>query len=395
MFAALTSIVLLELGRRTVSLRAGILTALCCATHPLVVGWSRQARGYSLEILLTAAYLLLIMAYAQRGGRARGVALTVVGSLLALTHIFGVFVIGGGTLFLLLLRARDSSIAGDGSLRKILAPTAVTGLLLGLWVFLMQARVKKNLDYFWIDGPIPEKFWDVLCELMPNFAVTGLLVLVGFGLLFQSRRLPTERHLLLAAGCILTAVLAGPLTVSALSRGDHHFVFSRYFLPAVVPLAVVLGSLFAALPRRYGIPGALLLCGASWATLPIQDCYSDIAHDGGRTRAAVQFLAERIQKGDQLFVTPKFEEATLLYYGIPSNAVRGIGRYRERDELGDLLKASPPRPGTRSWLLVYYCDETDDLRDLGLQDSPQERFGMIRLVCIESKSAVAARAIAQ
>lgn len=385
LFAGLTSVVLLELGRRSASLQAGIMMALIGATHPLVIGWSRQARGYSLEILLTATYLLLIMAYAQRGGRARAVALTIVGSLLALTHIFGTFVIGGGTLFLILLRVRDSSIAGDGSLRKILAPTAVTGLLLGVWVFLMQARVKKNLDYFWIDGPITEKFWDVLCDLMPNFAATGFLVLAGFGVLLSSRRSPTERRLLLAAGCILTTVLAGPLAVSALSRGDHHFVFSRYFLPAVVPIAVVLGSFFAALPRRFGIPGALL-CGASWATLPIQDCYSDYAYDGGRTRAAVQFLAERIQKRDQLFVTPKFEEATLLYYGIPSNAVRSAGRYRERDQLSDLLKASPPRPGARSWVLVYYCDETDDLRDLGLQDLPQERFGMIRLVCIEAKS---------
>jgi uncharacterized membrane protein len=144
LFAAMTSIILLELGRSIVSLQAGILTALLCATHPLVIGWSRQARGYSLELLLTAAYLLLVVAYARRDGRARGIALTVVGSLLALTHIFGVFVVAGGTLFLLLSRCRNASIASGGSIRRILGPTFVTGLLLGLWTFLMQARVKKK-----------------------------------------------------------------------------------------------------------------------------------------------------------------------------------------------------------------------------------------------------------
>ncbi len=193
--------------------------------------------------------------------------------------------------------------------------------------------------------------------------------------------------MLLAAGCILTAVLAGPPAVSSLSRGDHHFVFSRYFLPAVVPIAVALGCFFAALPRRYGWPSALVLCGASLATLPIRECYSDYAYDGGRTRAAVQFLAERIRKGDQLFVTPQFEQATLLYYGIPNNAVRGTGRYRERQELSEMLQAAPPlRPGARNWVLIYYCDEDEDLRDLGLQAYPQQRFGMIRVVCIEAKT---------
>ena len=379
--------VLLQIGCTLGSLRTGVYMALFGALHPVVICWSRQARAYSLEMLLTAAYLLVLLNYGRSGGRMRAVALTLVGSLLALTHIFGLFVVVGGTLFLLALRFYRSIADGDGPVRRSMIPTMVTCVLFGIWVFMMQGRVKRNLDYFWITGSITEKYLEVLYALIPMFAVTIFLVIAGFGLLIHRRRLPAERRLVLAVGLILIMILGCPLAVSAFSRGAHHFILPRYFLPGVVPIVVILGYLFAALPQRFAGPCALVLCGAMLMATDIQKYYFDAAPNGGRTRAVVSYLSEHVRKGDQIFITPEFEKVTLHYYGVPFDSVRGAGLYDQREKLHDLLQTTPPpQAGARRWVLAYYTEPGDDLRDLGLQDCRQERFGMIQLARVEAEA---------
>jgi len=395
LFAAATSLVLLQIGRGLGNLRAGVCMAACGMLHPVVICWSRQARAYSLEVLLTAAYLAIILAYARTGGRMRAVALTIVGALLALTHVFGVFVVIGGTLFLLALRFERSAAESGLPARRSLAPSIIAGLLLGCWMFAMQSRVKQNLDSFWIDGSPAEKYLDVLRQLMPFYGAVALLVAAGAGLLLMRRRLPAERRLLMAAGLILLTVAAGPAAASALSRGDHHFIFPRYFLPGVVPVVVFAGYFLASLPRRFAVLGVLVLGAAGISTATADGVFSDSGKDGGRTRAALQFFAANFRKGDRLFITPRYEESTLRYYGVPSRIVLGVGQLGERDQLQDLLRSEPPQADARNWVMVYHCDDADDLGGLVPADCPQERFGMIRLVRVDAKSAAPAASAAE
>lgn len=385
-FAAAMAIALLEIGRGMGSLRAGVYMALCGALHPVVICWSRQARAYSLEMFLTATYLAIVLAYGRSGGRARAAALALVGSLLALTHVFGVFVVAGGTLFLLALRFDRSASEGELPVRRSLAPSIIACVLLGLWVFLMQGRVKQNLDYFWIDGSKVDKFFEVLADLMPLYGTFAILVVAGAGLLLTRRKLPNERRLILAVGSIFAVVLIGPVAASALSRGAHHFILPRYFLPGIVPVVVLAGYLLAALPRRLAVVGMSMLATAGIATASTRGVYSNAGEDGSRTRAASRYIADHFRKGDRLFLTPKYEETTLLYYGVPPKMIRGAGLYAEPEKLKELLQAEPPQPGTRNWVLVYHCDGADDLRGLGLAGCPQQRFGMIRLACVEATS---------
>lgn len=389
LFAAALAWTLLEIGRRAGSLRAGVCMALCGAVHPVVLCWSRQSRAYSLELFLTAAFLAVLMSYVRNGGRRRAGLLTLVGSLLALTHVFGVFVVAGGGLYLLLRKFDRTSSAAAPTAGRSLIPAIITALLWGAWIFMMQGRVKQNLDAFWIGGTIVDGYRDVLLELVPWYAAAALPLVAIVWL--WSRRNPSavagpssnERSLLAAAGLILALVLIGPAVVSAMSRGAHHFVLPRYFMPGVIPV-VVFGGCWLAKSNRRALIGVPLLAVAGLWTAIADGVYSDAGEDGTRARAAMRYLAGNIRPGDRLYITPQYEASTLSYYGVRAENVRGVGYYGERHKLRDVLIAEPPRPGSRNWVLVYHCEENDDLTNLGLADHAQERFGTIRLVRIDA-----------
>jgi mannosyltransferase len=393
-FAAAAACALLELGRGMGNLRAGVAMALCVAPHPFVLYWSRQARGYTLEIFLAAAYLAILLSYGRVGGKLRAATLTLVGALLALTHVFGVFVVAGGTLFLLALRFDRSAESGVSRSRTSLVPSILAGLTWACWVYAMQNRVKKNIDTFFIDGTMAQGYADVFQKILPFYGVAAVLVVAGAGLLLVRFRLPLERRLLLAAGFILLTVTAGPAAASMLSRGTHHFILPRYFMPAVVPIAVFAGYLLAALPRRLSVVGVLVFATAGVSTATFRGAYSDAAIDGSRMRAAMQYLAGNFRKGDRLFISPAYEEATLRYYRVPSAIVRGAGQYGEREKLKEMLSEEPPQPGARNWVLICHCDDADDLGAISLANRPQERFGTSRLVRVDGPSAAGAEAVA-
>jgi mannosyltransferase len=392
LFAAALAWTLLEIGRSAGSLRVGVCMALCGAVHPVVLCWSRQSRAYSLELFLTAAYLATLLAYMRSGGRRRASALTLVGTLLALTHVFGVFVVAGGGLYLL-MRKFDRSAADEAApAGRSVAPAIITALLWGVWIFLMQGRVKQNLDAFWIGGTIVEGYGDVLLELVPWYAAAAL-PLVAVAWLWSRRNssagaVPTsnERSLLMAAGLILAMVLIGPAVVSAMSRGAHHFVLPRYFMPGVIPVVVFAGWWLAKTNRRALIGIPLLAVAGLWTAIG-DGVYSDAGEDGTRARAAMRYLAGNIRPGDRLYITPQYEASTLSYYGVRAENVRGVGYYGERLKLRDVLIAEPPRTGARNWALVYHCNDGDDLAELGLAGHAQERFGTIRLVRIDEPRA--------
>lgn len=392
-FAAAMSWTLLRIGHGMGSLRAGVCMALCGSLHPVVLCWSRQARAYSLEMFLTAAYLALILAYARSGGRMRAAALTLVGSLLALSHIFGVFVVVGGALFLLAPRFERSPEGSAKPVRRSLAPSIIVGLLWFAWIALMQGRIKQNLDAFWIHGSIIDGYGDVLRTLISWCGPIALLSVAVLGLLRRRRsmaaapRFACDRRLLLASGFIAAMVLIGPAATSALSRGAHHFILPRYFMPGVVPVVVLAGALLASLPRKFSVGGILLLGAAGLYSAAEAGVFSDAGEDGSRTRAAASYLAANFRKGDRIYLNPQFEESTLRYYGLPPRMVRGVGYYGQRDVLRDRLLAEPPQAGTRNWVLVYNCDDGDDLRNVGLANCPQQRFGTIRLACVEATPA--------
>lgn len=388
LFSAALALTLLQIGRSAGSLRAGVCMALCGTLHPVVLCWSRQARAYSLELFLTAAYLAVLLSYVRGGGRRRAAWLTLVGCLLALTHVFGVFVVAGGGLYLLLRKfapstSRDAAAAGGS-----LAPPIITALVWGLWIFMMQGRVKQNLDAFWIGGTILNGYRDTFLELVPWYVAAALPIVAAVWLWSRWRPsvsgLPAaeERRTLVATGLILASVLIGPAVVSAMSRGAHHFVLPRYFLPGVIPV-VVFAGLWLGKSTRRALIGVPLLAAAGLFTAVSEGVYSDAGEDGTRARAAMRFLAHNIRPGDRLYLTPQYEASTLSYYGVRAESVRGVGYYGERHKLREVLLAEPPQPGARNWVLVYHANDADDLSELGLADRPQELFGTIRLVRLD------------
>lgn len=381
LFAAGAAAVLLQIGRDMGNLRLGIFMGLAVGMHPSVVCWSRQARAYSLEVFLTSLYLWSLLAYARDGRRKQAWLLAVVGSLLSLTHVFGVFVVAGGTLFLLVLRFAKPADADGERVRRSLWPTVATVSLLSVWVFFLQGRVRQNLESFWIGGSIADRYLDVARNLVPFLMVGAPLVALGLILMTLRRDRVADRRLQLAVVFISLCVWLGPAVASSLSKGDHHFILARYFMPGVVPVAVVLGYFFAALPRFVGLPAFLALSVAALNASNLAGFYYDHGYDEGRARAAVQHMVQNFRKGDQVFVSPAHEYATLAYYGVPNRMVQGAGGYLQRQPLVDLLRKAPA--DTRKWIFVYNCTPEDDLRDVGLQDAKQERFGTITLVLTE------------
>jgi mannosyltransferase len=255
-------------ARDLVSPRAGMFAAALVTFNPFLIWYSQEARAYMLLAALSGASFLCFIR-ARRRPNGRNLAWWAIWSSLALaTHFFAGFLVAPEALWLLWrarTRAAAAAVAVVAAVQAAMLPFALldTGHGVG-WI----AQIPRHVR---LAQAISE--WGV--SIMYRRATlregliggAALLALVAMLLVLGGERR-------IRRGAAVAAVMAGAVWVLPLLAallGQDYFL-SRNLIPAVVPLAVVLGAACAA-PRLRVIGGLLavvLTALFAYATIQVQ-----------------------------------------------------------------------------------------------------------------------------
>jgi 4-amino-4-deoxy-L-arabinose transferase-like glycosyltransferase len=300
------------IGRELADRRAGLLTAALVAVNPMLIWYSQEARSYA-PLVLFGALSFLFFARARRTGAGADLGLWALFSSLALwSHYFAFFPVAIEAAWLLaalLPRARVLLAAGA---------VGLAGLAL---LPLLTAQVNPA-HIGWIDeASLPSRLWEtgvsflagetghVIAEppreryaLLPALVVGAALVLLAA---FGSRR---ERR----GGAVGLVVGLGVAGLAALAAVfGHDYVVERNLLPALVPLAAVVGiGLGAERARSAGLLLALALC-AYWLAFAAY-----VAGTPNLQRPDFREFAQRIgaPRQQRAIVTWKLAADPLVFY---------------------------------------------------------------------------------
>lgn len=391
-FAGLV-LVLIEIGRELGSVRAGCCAAFLALVHPEVVVWARQVRAYSLEMLLTALFLLLLIRYSRAYDRRRGAVLAFAASLLSVVHVFGVFVVAGGGLFLLLKQLVRGAEGTRAWKLWAVWPTLVPLPLLAGWTFVLRSRINNNLNSFWIRESVFDSYRDLARSMSLPLLCAGICLLVATVRIAKRRASAQERLMFGVCTCLALTIAAGPLVVSVLSRGGHHFILARYHYPLLIVLFTSVGYYAAHLPRSAMVLGLAGVAVFMFEDRGLARTFDGLAYDDSDTRAAAAHLAAERRPDDVVLIAPWDERITAMYYGISGPTTRTAGDYDAAPEIPAAVRAdAPPRPGGRKWVLLYRRNRDDDLATFGLRGAPCKTFGTLWLARVDGAPSVASRA---
>lgn len=357
LFAVLLAAVVFAVGRRLWGDRAGLYGALVTGLYPVVFLQSRQARCYVLLLLLYA--LVLLGLTLLLGGRRRAGSLWIAGagSLLVVTHVFGVVALSGAmavaAVAAFVAPGRRPAANPAAKLAANLAPFVPPLVVQAGWLALLWQRVESRRDTFWLD---PEK---VSIGGVYLGLVEYVLPIVLAAALLRGRG-RTARRLAGAGALLAIPILLGPPLATLASRGDHHFVLERYFLPLVVPAALALGYLLSRLPPRLGGLAAAAILAASMGKPGTVAAYREGAPHGTLSRQAADFLRREVRgAGTPVFVYPHFQAWVLDYYGAPD--LYGAPSLREAVDdwtcqgLRPALDAARTRGARAAWVVHFDC----------------------------------------
>ena len=245
---------------RLFSRRTALITALLVATSPFMVWYSQEARSYAL-LVLVAALSFWAFARAFSSADSRSLAWWAVASSASLiVHYFAIFLVLAEAAWLCVVRT-DRGAVGLATLSVALTEVAIAPLALvarqgvGLgWIpaISLSRRVAELPVHFaaGLDSPHHVRIATV--------ALAVALPAVGYALW----RAPADhRRTARACATVGLGTIALPL-VLAVTGADY--LVSRNVIVAWVPIAVVVASGLATLPRRaLGNLAVVVLCMVS------------------------------------------------------------------------------------------------------------------------------------
>jgi mannosyltransferase len=289
------------LGRRLVSVWAGLAAGLVFAAIPDVSWYGQDAReiAFVTALATVASYLLVRVVDAGPGERrgwliAYGAAL----ALLGLVNLFALLLIPAHGVALGVISLRNRQAGTDASLR-----TAVWGWLAAAVIAILAASPVMVLGWqqrsqiAWLARPDVRSLPKIEKVIGPPgmvAAVLGILVIaVTVSILRGRPRLEKDWPLRLAALAVPWLFL--PLALLLSASLVHPVFVTRYIIFCLPALALLMGAALAALGRVAG-PVALILIVA--LALPAQGQARAVNGHGQNLRRISVLLADRAHPGD-------------------------------------------------------------------------------------------------
>jgi uncharacterized membrane protein len=254
-------------GRELVSRWAGLLAAAFTAVSPFMIWYSQEARSYMLFAAL-CGLSLLFFARARREPSTRNIGLWTLFSALAVTtHFFAGFLIAPEGVWLLLSIRSRSMLIADAAVTAVQAsviPLAISDTnhpLSWIQTFALSVRIKQipvdfGLGTLFQSPLVTDGLWGA------GVLAVGVAALLIIGGTREQRRGAAVLGVLAAFVILVPIVLAGL---------GSDYVVARNFMPAWIPLVIVLAAACTA-PRTLpaGAALAVLAVGAFvWAGIRI------------------------------------------------------------------------------------------------------------------------------
>jgi hypothetical protein len=231
-FGTATIVALALIARRVAGDRAGLAAAALCATNPLLIWYSQEARAYALLVALCALTLWCLLREDWRGWAiAAGLALA--------THYFAVFVVVPELAWLLWRHARRSrgaawAVAFVLAVAAALSPLAIEQAGGGRAAFISSTGLGGRIV------AVPKQF--LIGYATPHAVVLTILAACLALALALSLRRGDRALLALAAFAVGVPVAMAPLGAD--------YLITRNLIAAMVPLVVL--AAVAASRTRHG-----------------------------------------------------------------------------------------------------------------------------------------------
>jgi mannosyltransferase len=336
--------VMYVLGRALFGPAAGLTAALLLGTNAFFVSWSRQARAYSLLVLLvTVAALCLVKAIQTRDGR-YWAAYVVSGAAAVYAHFFGALVLPA--------HAASLACAPRGAVRPrtgLLAAASLAVLLSPLVVFLATAARIGHLA--WVARARPLRVHELLVtfaggqKLLIVYGVVCLPVFLGQAV--QAYR--TGKGQGAWPHALVVGWLALPIAAILVASTVQPMFVDRFLIVCLPPLLLIAGTGLAGI-RPAGLRVvilAIVLLGAGGA---LHRMYVAPDLEGWREAARIVHFGRR--PGDAV-ITGRGAVRPVAYYlrklGSPLEPVT----LSEVERLRQAPATEPPRPApARVWFVA-------------------------------------------
>lgn len=250
------------LGAEARGTRTGIVAAALVAVNPMLLWYSQEARGYALLALLTAVAALYFLRALEHGRRRDTIAWGITSALALATHYFALFPIAFEGLWLL-HRHRGRAVAGIrivGLTGLLLAPLAIHQMSLGHAEWIGGRSLGHRLWEAGVTFAVGET-GDIIARpehVLP--AVVPLAAMIGALALLALRGERGERRDGGRMLAIAAATVVAPIALAVAVPGKD-YVLARNLLPALVPLlvAVAVGSTLHAHRRAGAVLASVLV----------------------------------------------------------------------------------------------------------------------------------------
>jgi mannosyltransferase len=344
------------LARRLFDTRTAVIAVVLIAGNVEFVGHAREARGYSLAVLLVTASSWLLLRALDSGRRGDWSLFAVVGALAVYAHFLAVLAILAQLGSLVFRRPVQS--------RRILGTTAVLAVLLApLAAALLSHWQGGQID--WVTRPHARSLpglplW--FAGNRPALAIYCIGGLAALGAAVADRRKAGASQHAWRWALLLAWAAAPPLVAFAVSYAKPVYLY-RYFL-VCLPALVVLVAAGLARIRPLWIAVPVVAAGAFASTWSTVSCTPAcvIGHDDWRAAAA--YVATRVRPGDGVIFDPGELRTAFDYYLPAARRPRLVYPSRWLLEGGPVIGASTPaeaavraRSSKRIWLVSWWLPQ--------------------------------------
>ena len=363
LFATALGAAVFLIGRKLWDVRAGLFATASLLIFPQVLIYTREARAYSLE-LLTFSLALEGLVTSERGrARAGGWRIAIWGSVLVLSHIFGVLALAG-LMAIAIVRAATRQGRSFRSVTEAVLPFAPPMVLLAAWLVASRHTIESRVESFWIHTPIAETYLGLWIYLVP--------LLLAAIVLYRLQPPPRSWRWPILIALAVLPLLLGPLAATLAARRGQSFIQPRYFLPLAVPAALGLGFVLSRAPRLPAI-ATVLACILGCQALAIGDGTCSVR--GPRdlpVRPAASYLEERARPKERILVFPGPFHRVLAYYGVTSISAGG----QRCRNLSQWIARGRSKGWSSLWLLYTGCPLEQRLPS-GVHVMATETFGRL------------------
>jgi mannosyltransferase len=355
-FALMTLPFAYVLGKRLVSARVGVLATVLLALNGAFYSFAREARSYSLTILLvTAASYFFIRALDS--GRASDWSFYVVTAVLAVyAHLFAMTVVLAHFLSLGLRRGRpvDKTSAS-------IAAVAAVALLSPAVLYVVTGDRSLTTDPDTNLRDVPDLFrWYAsgnrpLLLLFLFGAVIAVVAAARRRVRFGSDSVWPESFLIVWLAVPILAALAVSYTIDPI----FEFRYLLVVLPAFI-LLVAVGIARASAPVLFAVL-TLAVLGASVRTLDL--CQPGCSTPTQDFRGATHFIRLHAKPRDEIFFDPAYLSYAFAYYAPRTE----ISHWSAHSGLPQVGRDRPSSAAQRVWVLADMGDPNSAAyRDSGL-----------------------------